>query len=943
METNIRHLETLSVLTLFAAVFAFIYPDLFFLKASPMGGDPSTLKDPTVSWLAFIPAFREFRYELLEHGNLLWSNLRGMGQPILGNTVQGAPLFPLNLILLPLPDQLYWSVMPISRICLICLAAFLIARRIIGMPFAASLLFGLLIGFNVNTVRWINHPWSNGLLAGLWYFYFVCRSCLAATPLSKTWVSIGLIISVFAMVTSGFPEATIMSALIVGVLFIGFAASYWSTLIPKLTHIIGLLLVCHVIGFALSSIQLFSLLEFIYESGAMDLRSGFAGGSYKAEDLLPYSLAQLSFFGVSAAQQSLLTFSMGLWGLFFAIRGVLAVLTGNIKPVDGRYTGFAIAFLVLMVIFVVKAFGLSETLNTLFLSTPILAQSHFPLYFSPLFFIGFAFFAALGLAELVTDKKNVPPTNFISFVSSLVAAFAVICFSLMAIKHFHGMNLWQTWEVLFSKPELLSLKIFIIGSITVLLLQLSKVVKPSQTYSNSKPLIWVLSAVLLVVSIVEIGNTVPKNFSPKDFRLLGVNQNAKNAIYQAYSNAPVPRHELRGTNLYGDFAGQGLATADNGASAILPPQNRLLRIALFRVPFGGYMPLKGPRASWSYQAMSANILSVHATPKSYPDWKGYKLESEIESKITLWPMETQTLSNPLFFEGRSTSHLVEHRGVSVWLHFQAKESLTGQLVKSSNDAEKALDDFWIEANLASQNVVGKHKDRQIVEVRWRIRVPADWLAHDNYTVTLRQIDTFRISFHDAPPVTLSLDREHPDAKLGERLQLLSSSVDDKQHFLFDKGALPRAYIASACSQAETIEQEMDFYRRDNSVMKGEVIFPFNETQTSVPCESYKNDFKRVAITDDKQSDLSFEPIQGPALLFLNDSEYPGWKAYDGEHELTIERANSNGRSVYLPDAREYSVQMIYAPSWLTWVYGLLILAIALLALLYRMIWMKKIK
>ncbi|MFT6407704.1 MAG: hypothetical protein ACJAQ6_001117, partial [Arenicella sp.] len=361
MYNYFRQQETLLALLLFGLVFAYIYPDLFFLTHSPMGGDPSTLKDPTVSWSAFIPAFREFRYELLEHGNLLWSNLRGMGQPILGNTVQGAPLFPLNLLLLALPDPLYWSVMPISRVILISLAAFMISRKVIGLPLLASLLFALLIGFNTNTLRWMNHPWSNGLLAGLWYFYCLCQICLATTGKPKAWFSLGLVVSVFAMITAGFPEATAMSALIVGFLFVGFAASNWTALKPRLGQITALLVTCHIVGFALSSIQIFALLEFIHVSAAMELRAGFAEGSHQKDDFLPYILAQLSILGASKEHQSLLTFSLGLWGLFFAIRGCFAVANGTVKASDGStFTGFTIAFLACMSLFMVKAFGLSD-------------------------------------------------------------------------------------------------------------------------------------------------------------------------------------------------------------------------------------------------------------------------------------------------------------------------------------------------------------------------------------------------------------------------------------------------------------------------------------------------------------------------------------------------------------------------------------------------------
>ena len=166
--------ENLLAFALLVFSFAIIFPELFFLRLTPMGGVPSAIKDPAVSWAAFMPAFREFRYELLENGKILWSNLRSFGLPMLGNAVQGAPLFPLNLALIGLPDHLYWSVMPITRTILIGLGTHLLCRKIFGLSLIASLCFAFLAGFNINVLRWINHPWQNGLLAGIWYTYFCC-------------------------------------------------------------------------------------------------------------------------------------------------------------------------------------------------------------------------------------------------------------------------------------------------------------------------------------------------------------------------------------------------------------------------------------------------------------------------------------------------------------------------------------------------------------------------------------------------------------------------------------------------------------------------------------------------------------------------------------------------------------------------------------------------
>ncbi|MCH2190428.1 MAG: hypothetical protein MK188_05870 [Gammaproteobacteria bacterium] len=89
---------------------------------------------------------------------------------------------------------------------------------------------------------------------------------------------------------------------------------------------------------------------------------------------------------------------------------------------------------------------------------------------------------------------------------------------------------------------------------------------------------------------------------------------------------------------------------------------------------------------------------------------------------------------------------------------------------------------------------------------------------------------------------------------------------------------------------------------------------------SIPCESYQQTFKRVAIIEDNGSSMSFEDITGPALLFVNDSYYPGWQAQDAisKEPLDIERANVAMRAVYLPEQKTYQVQMNYQPSWMIW-------------------------
>ncbi len=942
-EQPLRRIDILFALLALTIAFAYVYPELFFLKLSPMGGNPLTLKDPTVSWSAFMPAFRDFRYELLEHGNLLWSNLRGMGQPILGNTVQGAPLFPLNIVLLPLPDHLYWSVMPISRIILIGLGCFMVARRLIGLSFAASLFFALLIAFNINTLRWINHPTSNGLLAGIWYFYFACRICLADTSRQKTLAILGFSTGVFAMITTGFPEAAAMAALLFGILFVGFSINKWHAIKPRLLPIIGLLIGCHIVGLSLSSIQVFALLEYIDFSAAMELRSGYAGGSYKPEDLYPYTLAQLSSFGPSGSHQRLLTFSMGLWGLFFAIRGLISLLTGRFSRVSNiRLTAFVVAAIVSMSLFVAKAFGLSELVKQAFIATPILAESHFPLYFSPLFFICFAIFSAIGLQDFLAGQRMTGPKNgrtdkVISITSTTIGILVVLTLSILALKYFHNTQPSEAFSAILNKPSLTALKTFLIASISILVLQLASTVFTQLNHLSTDLRAKTAAIAILALLVFEVSGTVSKVHFKRDFMTLTISKDAQETIQQTFEKAPYPKHELRGANQDGDFVSLGLATLDNGVSAMLPPETRRLRIALFNAPYGGYLALKGPITPWSYQSVSANLVSTHATPKLKKNWGELKRDPKIDSQLTQWPDDEQALTNPLFFQGRSTASIAKFDGVSIWLHFKAND-----IAKYENDTSQPESDFWIKANVASQSRAGTKNGRELIDTKWRVRMPAEWLHYDSYSVMLRQVDRATSTYADSAKASLILNRDDPKAIASQSLELLAANASGTRHFYFDKSALPRAYIAAECLEASTIEEEFFWYRKSDAVSKGTVIFPAINAPTAVPCETYANTLQRVAILDDNPTTMRFETIKGPALFQLNDTYYPGWSAYEinkqGEHiDLGLMRANTNGRSVYLPESRDYKIIMAYRPFWLNWVYGLLVFGILVLTLMIRLV------
>jgi len=926
----LRQHEKIIAFLFFVACFALIYPDLFFLAEAPMYADNFTLKDPTVSWSVYIPEFREFRYELLEHGNILWSNLRGMGQPLLGNAIQGAPLFPLNLALIGIPDLLYWSVMPIARIILISLGIYLISRKVFKLSPAASAFCALLVGFNINVARWMNHPWTNGFLAGIWYLYFLCRISLVDTAREQTLISVGLIISVFAMITTGFPEASAMSAIFVVFIYLGFCISNWPVIQARIGKIVLLIIVCHIIGFSLGAIQFIPLLEYIQYSGTLDHRSDYSAGTYTSEQVVPYWLAQLSAFWPTAKQQDYTVFSVGLFGLFFAIHGLVAVILNFVKRSNTNIqNGISIMLIFCMLLFVLKAFGWSELVVKVFAVIPVLGQSHFPLYFSPIFFLGSAYLSAVGFNELLINSDS---NKTRKLVISFIAFFTTLLLCSIVFSYFHQAPTTELWSSVFSKTGNSAIQIFLLGGLILIVFQCVTVNKSTQL---GVPAVLLIIAIL-VATIIELNQTLPKNFRQLEAAYMDADIAVGDALDTAFKNAPIPQYELRGTNKSGDFVGLGLATADNGASAIMPAQLRQLRLSLFATRYGGYSALVNPRSTWSYDAMSANISEVHSTAISEPDWQNHSSEPLLNATILNWDPSPKPLANPFYFEGSINGAFAQPSNTEVWLYFTSVSRDTDDV--SDNPQES----FWIQANMKGLQVRDAIEGRHPITTHWRIRVPSAWLTASEYIITPRLVDPAKRQYDDAQGISLKLDRDHPIAIAGEKFIHLASSNDKTRSFMFNADALPRAYIAKGCQPSSTQKDEMEFYRADNTVIKGHVVFPYDSPTKSVDCETYQNKFARIPITRDDRTTLELASVKGPALVLLNDSYYPGWQAYDSANgsktKMLIERANTNARSIYLPEPRDYQLSFEYQPVWLTWVYTLLVLAAIISVFLWWLIW-----
>ena len=133
------------------------YFDIWVLVGTPMSSslhgsivDTSTstlLQDPAVSHWVFVPGIKTLQFELFNHINLLWSNLRGLGMPMLVNDIQVAPLYPLTLLFLWVPGEYFWNIFVLVRWIIFASGAYLLAARCFRFNFSGSSIFVLTFVF----------------------------------------------------------------------------------------------------------------------------------------------------------------------------------------------------------------------------------------------------------------------------------------------------------------------------------------------------------------------------------------------------------------------------------------------------------------------------------------------------------------------------------------------------------------------------------------------------------------------------------------------------------------------------------------------------------------------------------------------------------------------------------------------------------------------------
>ncbi len=889
---------------LLLALFWVMHPDLLTLGESAMLGDLWALKDPSVSWSAYMPGLREFRYELIENGNILWSPHRGLGQPIFGNGVQGAPLFPLTLLQLWIPDQLFWTINPVSRIFVCAVMLFLCARNLFKLPWLPSLIFALLAAYNLNMFRWINHPWTNGALAGIWYLYFLVQVSLPNNFSAKRRCLhiIGLVLGVVGMVTNGFPEASAVFAFVVAFVYPAILIARWDELSATFSQTTARLLLIHLIGFGLSAVQIIGLLEYIDYTQVMGLRDGISSNALQPQDIEQYLNSQLSIFWKTELQRDYISFTVGVIGGFLALQGLLALILDR-KRFGRITTSVGVGFLLCMAMFVTKSFGLSDAVEWVFSKTPVLDVSHFPLYFPPMFYFGSAFFAALGLMAYGYQASETR-TYHVAKLMWVIVSFTVMLLAIRSVAiYFSAVGIKAFWLQQFSAQGFSFLWLFLLLTACLVVYHLVHLVSTGglKKWLSGSSVALALGGIAAIGITLEQRHTVEANFVSIDNHRLFRTDEELAAVEKAVQASGLAKHELRTRDESGEYIQAGLATIDNGASAMLPADMRLIRRALYDAPYGGYIPLRKAYYDWSGWLLSNNVTAVHATPFSNKDWSSYQASDSILPQHVRDDSNIEILrENPALFAD--------------WVVGFSKPESTDVWAKFSD----GVNERWLLTNNGGKRVKVVGNATQTSNL-WRIRLPIHELPENKYQITLRVVDKTQNVYQDAAPIRLSIGQRENAA--GESVikqpkdRLLVQYDNGTRSMYLEHNALPRAFIASSCEHHNDPNDTLEMLKQGLPVLAGKIAI---NSDSDAFCADYRAEFARTPILSDGGSKLSFSKITGPALLFVNDSYYPGWQARDALSSDTfqVHRANVAMRAVLLPKAKDYQIEMFYQPTWL---------------------------
>mgnify|MGYP006865009202 CR=1 FL=1 len=587
-------------------VIALLFPQHLFFQASPLLGSTWSLQDPAVSGWVFIPGLKVIFYEILQQGNFLWSSLKGLGMPLLGNEVQEAPIFPLTLALLWVPEAYYWNAFVILRWLLLGSGAFMLAYRVFGLQRTGALVFVLAFAFAFYHIRWVNHPYLNGIAAGVWYWYFLLialsGSEVKSRAIKRSLPSFfGLVVSAYSVLTCGFPEASITIAaitLILGVIFLlrRLITDRHGTFADILK-----IAVAHLLALALAAPQVFALVEFIGLT-APGRRIGI-GLHQINQDPTMFFLRQLMWDGTKSTHEDM----THIWGLVTTCLFSIGLLRGLFRRPG--WIGFAL--FLCTALFVVKNFAsiaevapIADSLHRFIGTLPVAEQMWWTGYAYPLVLIFFAYLAGRGSDEIICrlgTSRQLSNSRFVFLIGASI--FCVIGAAALFASQVHESSLVSFVSRSLAIQQTLALfSIFAVLLITGV--RFCRQAKAQILFS-----VLILFAILLEQRIYIDHNRVEIDVAQSLHDLRGRGKQ----IEAILKNHDLNRHDFRfmdfgsSGNRFGFLIGAGLGSFKNGAAAIYTHRQQKFREHVLGADWNGYFILQGVPDNQGWQRSAAGL------------------------------------------------------------------------------------------------------------------------------------------------------------------------------------------------------------------------------------------------------------------------------------------------------------------------------------------------
>ncbi len=885
------------------------YWDLWTLVSTPMSGP---LQDPAVSHWTFVPGIKTVQYEVFHHFNLLWSNLRGLGMPILVNDVQAAPLYPLTALLIWLPGEYFWNVFVLARWIVFASGAFLLASRCFRFNLVGSSIFVLTFVFALFHARWINHAFLNGMAAGVWYLYFTLTTLDTSrykralrNRIGLLW---GLTISTYSVVTCGFPEAAITIALAT-VLIVPFALfhSMRSHKIFPAQALINIAL-GNLLGFAIGIPQILALVEMIGLSSS-EFRASLALHQFDV-GLIDFLLGKVSILGGRPPGPNIHAF--GLIPVFLFFYGLRYSIVFRRKKTWGCAALTACGLFYLLKNFPVfgEYFTPIDMLHRLVSSIPLVEQTWLTGYSFPLLLLFFSFFAGHGAHALAEQTSGAsPPSRTKENMWVVVLMLLIIIVVNLASENLSNSS-YVDILVEHSTAKRIGL-LFVVFCLALVIVQF-------RTKKAVKLKSWIIIVGLTVLEYMVI---LPNDFLTRThyWQQHDYSQHSLQ-VDTMMQRSGIGKHDYRfmdyGNEHIGFFVRAGYSTFRNGAAALYTRRQQTYRNSVLGAAWNGFFPILDvpDQNGWARSSAALQVSSDSAV--TMMGWK--TLHSDSASRLAGIRLEKHD-SLKLDRVGCGVSAL-------------GPDGMTDNVFTLDLDLNTYPETYRAikHIDLVRQNPFGVYRTSDqnfILGVSRNKGTPllSDAEGFVDIPITTDNIRLWLFACEDGYDQTsseytiqISLDRMLNFEKLGPLWPSETTETAQENLLFFDPSALPRAHIPLDCS---TSKDEAESLRKitDRGFTIGQAVIEQLAGPSVAVCEKHQSAVQPVGITSDRGRSITLEPVLGPTVLILNDNYYPGWQALDtySGRDIAIYPANLTFRAMVLPEEKEYQLELRYWPPWLT--------------------------